>query len=201
MAKSNIRSSFLILTLVMFLGGFKGCVEPFEIEDTISFESALVIEATITNVFQEQTVRLTRTFEFEDDGPQPESNAQVTIQIDNGTQFQFTEGDSGNYISNQPFQAEEGRVYTLNIRTADGRNYASREVRLTTDTPLENVSADRIVAGDGTEGMAILVDAFDPDNSSNFYRYEYDPELRYRQRYVDLVVNPSVKDTFIKRTK
>ncbi|WP_431129218.1 lysine--tRNA ligase [Flagellimonas flava] len=28
-----------------------------------------------------------------------------------------------------------------------------------------------------------------------------DPELRYRQRYVDLVVNPSVKETFIKRTK
>ncbi|WP_418499570.1 lysine--tRNA ligase [Flagellimonas sp.] len=28
-----------------------------------------------------------------------------------------------------------------------------------------------------------------------------DPELRYRQRYVDLVVNPQVKDTFIKRTK
>ena len=28
-----------------------------------------------------------------------------------------------------------------------------------------------------------------------------DPELRYRQRYVDLVVNPSVKETFIKRSK
>ncbi len=28
-----------------------------------------------------------------------------------------------------------------------------------------------------------------------------DPELRYRQRYVDLVVNPQVKETFIKRTK
>jgi lysyl-tRNA synthetase, class II len=28
-----------------------------------------------------------------------------------------------------------------------------------------------------------------------------DPEQRYRQRYVDLVVNPNVKDTFIKRTK
>ena len=28
-----------------------------------------------------------------------------------------------------------------------------------------------------------------------------DPELRYRRRYVDLVVNPSVKDIFIKRTK
>ncbi|MEJ6546797.1 MAG: lysine--tRNA ligase [Flavobacteriaceae bacterium] len=28
-----------------------------------------------------------------------------------------------------------------------------------------------------------------------------DTELRYRQRYVDLIVNPKVKDTFIKRTK
>ena len=28
-----------------------------------------------------------------------------------------------------------------------------------------------------------------------------DPELRYRQRYVDLIVNPKVRETFIKRTR
>lgn len=28
-----------------------------------------------------------------------------------------------------------------------------------------------------------------------------DPEFRYRQRYADLIINPSVKDTFVKRTK
>ncbi len=28
-----------------------------------------------------------------------------------------------------------------------------------------------------------------------------DPDMRYRQRYLDLIVNPSVKDTFIKRTQ
>ena len=28
-----------------------------------------------------------------------------------------------------------------------------------------------------------------------------DPELRYRQRYVDLIINPQVKETFIKRAK
>ncbi|MEO7768793.1 MAG: lysine--tRNA ligase [Ferruginibacter sp.] len=28
-----------------------------------------------------------------------------------------------------------------------------------------------------------------------------DPEFRYRQRYADLIVNPAVKDTFIKRTR
>ncbi|QCW98879.1 lysine--tRNA ligase [Aggregatimonas sangjinii] len=39
------------------------------------------------------------------------------------------------------------------------------------------------------------------DADGNTYDEFNDPELRYRQRYVDLVVNPSVKETFIKRTK
>ncbi|MEL6974816.1 MAG: lysine--tRNA ligase, partial [Bacteroidota bacterium] len=39
------------------------------------------------------------------------------------------------------------------------------------------------------------------DAEGNVYDEFNDPEQRYRQRYVDLVVNPSVKDTFIKRTK
>ncbi len=39
------------------------------------------------------------------------------------------------------------------------------------------------------------------DADGNTHDAFTDPELRYRQRYVDLVVNPHVKDTFIKRTK
>ncbi|MBL4663161.1 MAG: lysine--tRNA ligase [Flavobacteriaceae bacterium] len=39
------------------------------------------------------------------------------------------------------------------------------------------------------------------DADGNVFDEFNDPELRYRQRYVDLVVNPKVKDTFIKRTK
>ena len=39
------------------------------------------------------------------------------------------------------------------------------------------------------------------DADGNSYDEFNDPELRYRQRYVDLVVNPKVKETFIKRTK
>ncbi|MEN8798658.1 MAG: lysine--tRNA ligase [Flavobacteriaceae bacterium] len=39
------------------------------------------------------------------------------------------------------------------------------------------------------------------DAEGNIYDQFNDPELRYRQRYVDLVVNPAVKETFIKRTK
>ena len=39
------------------------------------------------------------------------------------------------------------------------------------------------------------------DESGKVHDAFSDPELRYRQRYVDLVVNDKVKDTFIKRTK
>jgi|TARA_B110000240_G_scaffold169751_1_gene192927 lysyl-tRNA synthetase class 2 len=39
------------------------------------------------------------------------------------------------------------------------------------------------------------------DSEGNVYDEFTDPELRYRQRYVDLIVNPKIKETFLKRTK
>ena len=39
------------------------------------------------------------------------------------------------------------------------------------------------------------------DSEGNTYDEFNDPEQRYRQRYVDLIVNPKVKDTFLKRTQ
>ena len=39
------------------------------------------------------------------------------------------------------------------------------------------------------------------DSEGNVYDKFTDPELRYRQRYVDLIVNPEVKNTFVKRSK
>jgi lysyl-tRNA synthetase class 2 len=39
------------------------------------------------------------------------------------------------------------------------------------------------------------------DAEGNVYDEFNDPELRYRQRYADLVVNPQVKEVFVKRTK
>ena len=39
------------------------------------------------------------------------------------------------------------------------------------------------------------------DTEGNIHDAFVDPELRYRMRYVDLVVNPKVKEVFVKRTK
>lgn len=39
------------------------------------------------------------------------------------------------------------------------------------------------------------------DNEGKVHDAFTDPELRYRQRYADLIVNPHVKETFVKRSK
>lgn len=39
------------------------------------------------------------------------------------------------------------------------------------------------------------------DEDGNVFDEVTDPEFRYRQRYADLIINPSVKETFLKRTK
>ena len=48
--------SFLILTLI-----FDGCVETFEIPTASEFQNVLIVEATITDVFGVQEIKLSRT--------------------------------------------------------------------------------------------------------------------------------------------
>ena len=56
-------------------------------------------------------------------------------------------------------------------------------------------------------GFTVLNKALRPlplpktDSEGNSYDEFNDPELRYRQRYVDLIVNPKVKNTFLQRSK
>ncbi|QQL50630.1 lysine--tRNA ligase [Mucilaginibacter ginkgonis] len=58
-----------------------------------------------------------------------------------------------------------------------------------------------------TQELSVLAKSLKPlpvvkrDEDGNIYDGFTDPELRYRQRYVDLTVNPDFKEIFIKRTK
>lgn len=49
--------------------------------------------------------------------------------------------------------------------------------------------------------LPIVKETTDADGKVTTYDAFTDPELRYRQRYVDLIVNPEVRDTFVKRTR
>jgi lysyl-tRNA synthetase class 2 len=49
--------------------------------------------------------------------------------------------------------------------------------------------------------LPIVKESTDDDGNKVTHDGFTDPEMRYRQRYVDMVVNPEVRETFIKRTK
>ncbi len=58
-----------------------------------------------------------------------------------------------------------------------------------------------------TQTLTLLAKSLKPlpvvkrDEEGNVFDAVTDPEFRYRQRYVDLVINPAVKETFVKRTQ
>jgi lysyl-tRNA synthetase class 2 len=49
--------------------------------------------------------------------------------------------------------------------------------------------------------LPVVKEVEDEQGNKTVYDAFKDPELRYRQRYVDLIVNPEVRQTFIKRTQ
>ncbi|MFY0625088.1 MAG: lysine--tRNA ligase [Reichenbachiella sp.] len=49
--------------------------------------------------------------------------------------------------------------------------------------------------------LPIVKETTDEDGNKKTFDAFTDPEMRYRQRYVDMIVNPEVRETFIKRTK
>ncbi len=49
--------------------------------------------------------------------------------------------------------------------------------------------------------LPIVKEATDEEGNKKTYDAFTDPEQRYRQRYLDLIVNPEVRDTFVQRTK
>jgi len=152
----------------------EGCKEEIDIESIVDFESALVIEATITDELRFQEIKLSRAFKLDEEFPSSENNADVKI-IDNFQNiFRFKEGSPGKYISVNEFSAEDNKNYQLQITTSDGRSYISEPSKLSNPTQIDKLYASREIDNFGNEGISIFVDSFDPSGNSKHYRYEYE---------------------------
>ncbi|WP_151674133.1 DUF4249 domain-containing protein [Patiriisocius marinus] len=146
------------------------CTSDIEFENQ-TFEDVLVIDATITNEFQRQEVRLTRTYAFGEE-PSFETDAMVKV-LSNDGDILFEETEPGIYLSISAFKAEPNVDYQLLVITKNNRSYSSTNQSLTTETQIDNIRVDRIVNDDNVDGVAFLVDSFDPTNTAKFYKYEF----------------------------
>nr|WP_299173561.1 DUF4249 domain-containing protein [uncultured Allomuricauda sp.] len=157
---------------LFFLIVLSSCVEPFE-ATTEEFESALVIDALITNELKYQTISLTRTYRFEEE-PEGETNAIVSISGDDGEEYNFNESSPGIYVSSIMFNAKPNVNYELSITTSAGSSYVSKPTLLTKSLAMDDLYASVVTNDQNVEGVSIMVDTFDPQGESLYYRFDYE---------------------------
>jgi lysyl-tRNA synthetase class 2 len=123
---------------------------------------------------------------------------------------------------------DKGKVFFLKIQDAQGmmQCYVKRddlcpgEDKTLFDEVVKKADLGDIIGVEGymfttktgelsvhTRSVTLLAKSLKPlpvvkrDEQGNVFDEVTDPEFRYRQRYADLIINPSVRETFVKRTK
>ncbi|AUP81467.1 DUF4249 domain-containing protein [Flavivirga eckloniae] len=170
MKKTKRHIIYLILVNVIF----NSCVEPINIDNSSTSEDVIVIEAIITNELKRHEIKISKTFELNQDGPSPESNAEVKIIDASQNVYNFNEDTPGKYISTSEFAATPNNTYQLSITTSKGDSYTSNPLTLTNETQIEDVNYTAETNENGTLGVSIFVNSFDPLGNSKYYRYEYE---------------------------
>jgi hypothetical protein len=168
MMKKIFYKVILLTTVSIF---FLSCTDPYSLQ-TNNYEEALVIEATITNEFKHQEIKLTQTYRLEENTPTTVSDAVVYITDNLGNTYDFIEQDN-RYRSVAEFKAEPNRQYQLKINTDDGKNYSSTPETLTKVSAIQSI-VPTVNNINGVTGVEMIVNSFDPTNSCKYYRYEYE---------------------------
>ena len=129
----------------MAISTFISCVKELDFSTVRegNEKGLLVVEATLTDEFKRQKVYLSRSdirLDLETDtiynpfiplgiGPRDsvnvEQNASIRVIGSDGSDFGFSEAESGTYLSEQPFALQNDLVYRMEITTSDGNEYAS----------------------------------------------------------------------------
>jgi hypothetical protein len=141
--------------------------------DTFDYENYLVVEATLSNAFKQQEIKLSRTTQLDTSFANIENNAEVYVIADETTRYDFDQTKKeGVYLSNQSFSAEASSDYQLFINTENGRSYTSTVVRPSNAATITNFYAERTINADSIPGIQVLMDIEGGD--TRFFRFEYE---------------------------
>ena len=148
------------------------CVENLPLE-TESFESALVVECTITNEFKRQTIKLSRTYFLEGSELVIENGATVTVTDTMQNNYTFVQNSLGEYVSTIEFAAQPDVTYNLDITTSNGNLYKSLGVELSPISQIDTLYAEYVDENNGP-GIQVFIDSDNQSTNAQFFRYEYE---------------------------
>jgi hypothetical protein len=170
----KIYKSIYICVLIALI--ISGCREPFN-PGIDKYENILVIDGLITDQEGPHMVRLSRSYSFDENYPDPEENAVVTILDEDQNSFLFTEDSPGKYLSSPGLKGLLGKSYKLVVVTADD-TYESDWVRLNRVPEIDSVTytfEERPVTAPDQSlyGIQVRVNTHDEANDTRYYRWEW----------------------------
>ncbi len=187
---------YIFKILILFIA-LNACVEELDVNfgGENELPNILIVEATITDEFKFHEIRLSRVDSLTDLGVDRvinpfgigvpadslnldlvphEENAQVRIQVSDGSEISFIEGAPGSYISSEQFKAEEGLTYELIVNTADNRNFNSNAMQIEGTATIADIYAEKVQLSDGGEGVEIFIDNNPISGATGNLRFTYD---------------------------
>ncbi|MBV6646234.1 MAG: DUF4249 domain-containing protein [Cyclobacteriaceae bacterium] len=153
-----------------------GCLERVEL-NPLDFDNLLVVEGLITNQTGGGMVKLSRTFQLDQDNPEPVENALVWVISASGDSINFTEERPGQYQVGSGFTGSIGERYKLLISSSEGDQYASDWVEMINTPPIDSVYAFFDLKPTTINGNAgsfnFFVDSRSAQSGNQHYRLEW----------------------------
>src|SRR5215469_12370060 len=154
--------SFMVLLL------FVTCRQVYDPKIQASNTNLLVVEGVLNSGQGPTVIRVSRTTDVNDTALNPETNAQLTVEGDDGNKFSLNENGNGKYSVDQ-LQLNSNAKYRLDIKTVDGKEYASDYSSVKNTPPIDSITWQR-----ENGGVRIYVNAHDPQNATKYYQWKYE---------------------------
>jgi len=144
------------------------CKEEYNPHIEAKTTGILVVEGFINSGQGPTTIRLSRSTDLQDTILNPESNAQVNVEGEDGSSFTLFNNGNGLYMNGQ-LTLSNGVKYRLLIRTGDGKEYASDYTPVRYTPAIDSITWQR-----ENDGLRIYANARDAQNATKYYQWKYE---------------------------
>src|SRR5215467_8758838 len=139
-----MKNYFKLVVGCMVLLLFGTCRQVYDPKIQVSNTKLLVVEGLLNAGQGPTVIRLSRTTDVNDTALKPETNAQLTVEGDDGNKFSLNENGNGNgeYKIDQ-LSLNSNAKYRLDIKTIDGKEYASDYSPVRYTPPIDSITWQR----------------------------------------------------------
>ena len=198
-----MKRAVLFVHIAFIIAATVRCIVPYDIELT-DFDQVVVVDGVVTTQFKKHKIILSYTHPIEYSQPSSLQGAQVWVEDNVGTTYNFIENPPGEYYSELEFAARDDRDYQLFFKTEEGKLYQSDKNRPISSPPIDSIFnryADIIPSNSSEQekGIQFFLDSHDPAGRAKHFRYEWEETYKIVTPYISPYRYDIDKDEIIVR--